>query len=132
MELSDRIENSPYAESWNVAGEIYGAMAALRYCEEHGFSPVVLHYDYEGVGEWALGTWKANTQVAKDYVEFLSTLTIKMGFKKVKGHSGDPLNERCDELAKNATVKREPAETTPDNVADNTHHESEANDSETL
>lgn len=100
VELSKRIDDSEYAEYWNIAGEIHGAMAALQYCEDNKLSPVILHYDYEGIGAWATGEWRAKSEIAADYIDFLCKLSIEVYFQKVRGHSGDPLNERCDELAR--------------------------------
>ena len=41
----------------NVAGEMHGAMYAVQWAFENGYSSVVIHYDYEGIEKWATGVW---------------------------------------------------------------------------
>ena len=43
----------------NVAGEMHGAMYAVQWAFENGYSSVVIHYDYEGIEKWATGVWSA-------------------------------------------------------------------------
>lgn len=67
-----------------------------------------MFYDYTGIEFWTDGSWEAKKPVAKEYVKKISVLeqSIKVEFEKVKAHSGNDLNERADELAKQAIQNR--------------------------
>lgn len=88
----------------NVAGEIKGAEAAMRYAKEHDRKELVIYHDYEGIAKWCLGEWKANKEGTKAYKAFYDAVSrqIQITFVKVKGHSGDTYNEMADQLAKQA------------------------------
>ena len=88
----------------NVAGEIEGAMHAMKYCLEHRIASLDIYYDYKGIECWAIGEWKTNRDGTKAYKEFYDSIKdiLKVTFHKVKGHSGDIGNDRADELAKQA------------------------------
>ena len=88
----------------NVAGEMYGAMYAVQWAFENGYSSVVLHYDYEGIEKWANGMWKANKPGTQEYQRKVKEYRqdLKIAFVKVLAHSGDFYNERADVLAKKA------------------------------
>lgn len=88
----------------NVAGEMYGAMYAVQWAFENGYSSVVLHYDYEGIEKWANHTWMARRQGTQAYQTFIdeSRQKIEIHFMKVLAHSGDLYNEMADLLAKKA------------------------------
>lgn len=88
----------------NVAGEIQGSMAAMRYCLENGIDDVIIYYDYEGIAKWALHEWKANKEGTKAYAEYYDSIKDKLTveFRHVKGHSGDKYNDMVDMLAKQA------------------------------
>ena len=49
----------------NVAGEMHGAMYAVQWAFENGYSSVVIHYDYEGIEKWATGVWSAKNPHTK-------------------------------------------------------------------
>ena len=49
----------------NVAGEIKGAEAAMRYAIEQGFRKLYIFHDYEGIAKWCLGEWKTNKEGTK-------------------------------------------------------------------
>ena len=44
-----RFVDDPLAEMHNVAGEIKGAEAAMRYALDHGYESIVIYHDYEGI-----------------------------------------------------------------------------------
>jgi len=88
----------------NVAGEIKGSQWAIEYAIKNDYKEIQLHYDYEGVEKWALGTWKANKEGTIAYQKYFSEIknNIKVYFVKVKAHSGDTFNDKADLLAKKA------------------------------
>lgn len=88
----------------NVAGEINGSMAAMKYCMENGKTKLDLYYDYEGIEKWCTGEWKANKTGTISYKKYYDSLkdTLDVRFIKVKGHSGDKYNDMADALAKQA------------------------------
>ena len=54
-------DNEECISSRNVAGEIFGALAAVKYAVEHPeYDGIVIYYDYMGIEKWAIGEWKAN------------------------------------------------------------------------
>lgn len=88
----------------NVAGELLGATRAIEIVKSRNCSEIDIYYDYSGIEKWAEHEWKTNTQGTAAYVEFIDNIRkeLKINFFKVKGHTGVELNERVDELAKNA------------------------------
>jgi len=98
-------DNDPaLASMHNVAGEIKGAEAAMRYAVEEGLREIVIYHDYEGIAKWCLGEWKTNKEGTKAYKEYYNSLKDKVNirFVKVKGHSNDKYNDMADMLAKKA------------------------------
>ena len=88
----------------NVAGEIEGAMLAMRFCLDHNIEEIDIYYDYEGVEKWCSGAWKTNKKGTTAYKHFYDSIKhrVKVNFIKVKGHSGDKYNDMADKLAKDA------------------------------
>ena len=86
----------------NVAGEIFGSMAAMEYAVNHGITNLSIYYDYMGISKWCTGEWKTNKEGTKAYKAYFDSLKDKLiiHFQKVKGHSGDEYNDLADELAK--------------------------------
>lgn len=96
------IGTSPEAsELHNVAGEIQGAIEATKWAIAHDEKIVICH-DYIGLSEWALGNWKTNKNLTKEYALFMKPYLHLVTFKKVAGHTGVSGNELADKLAKQA------------------------------
>ena len=88
----------------NVAGEIKGAEAAMRYAVEKGFRKLYIYHDYEGIARWCQGAWKTNKEGTKAYKEYFDSIKdqVEVVFVKVAAHTGDKYNEMADKLAKQA------------------------------
>ena len=65
---------------------------------------LTVYHDYEGIEKWYNGKWKAQSFVAVSYVEFVRKYasSVDVSFVKVEAHTGNPLNEEADRLAKAA------------------------------
>lgn len=88
----------------NVAGELLGTMQAVRWAIRNGHSAITIFHDYTGIAKWFYGDWKAESIVAKRYLEYMSGCKgkIRISFRKVAAHTGVEFNERADALAKQA------------------------------
>lgn len=88
----------------NVAGELAGAMQAMRIAEEKNIAALCIVHDYIGIEKWCTGEWKTNKEGTKAYQAFCEEAKhkIDISFEKVKSHSGDYYNDRVDQLAKKA------------------------------
>lgn len=102
--LSQAFDNPEYADSRNVAGEIEGAKQAILWALARGKKNLAIYYDYEGVKKWAVGEWRTNIKLTREYRDFFEEKSkyIRVTFHHVKSHSGIVYNERADELAKEA------------------------------
>jgi ribonuclease H-related protein len=91
----------------NVIGELAGAMSAISWAVDSGIKEVVVVHDYAGIGTWALGYWNANSEIAKDYVEFITSIKerINLRFEKVNGHCEIKWNEYADELTRRYQIR---------------------------
>lgn len=104
LTFSERFTDRELASMHNVAGEIMGALTVIRYCLERGVKALEIHHDYEGVGRWAEGSWKANKPGTQRYAAECraAAQSMELRFVKVKGHSGDKYNDMADALARKA------------------------------
>jgi len=100
-ELSFYGNNPSYTVSYQIAGEVSAAIAAIEWGLEHNLDKITIAYDYRGIELWATGDWQAKKAVSIDYVDKFNQLTkdIHVTFLKVKGHSGDTYNDQADQLA---------------------------------
>ena len=100
--FSGKVEEKDLAEMHNVAGEIKGAEAAMRYAIKNDYEKLVIYHDYEGISKWCTGEWKAKKKGTQDYKELFENVSkkLKVEFVKVQGHSGDKYNDIADMLAK--------------------------------
>lgn len=90
----------------NVAGEMLGAMYAVKWAIINGYSKIELRYDYEGIENWVQGVWKAKNELAKKYAEAMNEWkkSIHISFLKIAAHTNNKYNDMADELAKSALV----------------------------
>ena len=104
LALSEKFSDPESAKMRNVAGEINGAMRAMRFCLENGIDSLDLYYDYEGIEKWCTGAWKTNKSGTIAYKKYYDEIkqSVRVTFHKVKGHSGDKYNDMADRLAKDA------------------------------
>ena len=102
IHLSKAYDDEEMATMRNVAGEIYGSMAAMEYAVEHHIKELSIYYDYMGIAKWCTGEWKANKSGTIAYKKYFDKIKRKVHitFHKVKGHSGDTYNDLVDKLAK--------------------------------
>jgi len=93
-----------YCSARNVAGEISGAIHAVKAAISLGFSAIEVYYDYQGISAWADGSWATKQELTKMYKKTIDELSeqIEILFKKVAAHTGIKYNERADQLAKAA------------------------------
>lgn len=88
----------------NVAGEMLGAMFAVKYARNKRCKSIKICHDYTGIEYWANGYWKANNKFTAGYADYMQRngKEIDIYFEKVEAHTGVELNERADQLAKYA------------------------------
>ena len=104
LHMSKSFSDAEMASMRNVAGEIFGSMAAMDFAIEHGIKHIAIYHDYAGIEKWCTGDWRANkpgTIAYKKYYE-QAKKKVDITFCKVKGHSGDKYNDLADMLAKKA------------------------------
>ena len=91
----------------NVAGEMLGAMNAVKWAQEDGYPAVEIRYDYEGVEKWVTGVWRAKTLLTSKYAAHMQEAgkKIQISFCKVAAHTGNHYNEEADQLAKSALLR---------------------------
>ena len=91
-------------DSRQIIGELFACRKAIQKAISLGIKSLQIYFDYIGVELWANGEWEAKKEVTKDYLSFINSVKddIKLGFVKVKAHSGNPLNEEVDKYAKQA------------------------------
>ncbi len=101
--FSHKYDDAEASSMRNVAGEIAGAVFAMRYAVKFGIGSIEIFYDYEGIEKWATGRWKTNLAKTREYAEIYRQLSARVDIKftKVVGHSGDFYNDMADRLAKN-------------------------------
>lgn len=96
-----------YVQYRNVYGEVKGTEDAVRLAIDKGYKEVNIVYDYTGIENWALGNWKTNNNLTKEYAIEMQKLKekININFIKVKAHAkesdgGHKYNDLVDKLAK--------------------------------
>ena len=106
-ELSGVARDPGLVPSRNIAGETLAVIKATEWAVSKGYSSIHVICDYIGIPEWATGSWKAKTKVARDFRQFIlqkEAEGFSFSFEQVPGHSGIPGNERADQLAYQALM----------------------------
>lgn len=100
--------SSEFLEFRNVAAELEGVKEAIKWAIAYNKKKITIYYDYEGIGKWADGTWKAKKKLTQQYVAFLrdKRTLISVEFIKVPAHSGIEYNEAADSLAKASLLEK--------------------------
>ena len=88
----------------NVAGEMLGAMYAVKTARKNGYKSILICYDYLGIEMWATGKWKTNNVYTKKYAAYMKEQNryLQISFQKIAAHTGEKWNEEADRLAKEA------------------------------
>lgn len=104
IRINGRSTDEKLTKYKNVAGELMGAMEAVKFAINNNMSKITIHYDFTGIRHWALGEWKPNNCLAKSYQKFYNDIKgiIDYDFVKVKSHSGNEFNNEADRLARKA------------------------------
>ena len=100
--------NADFLKLRNVAAELEGVKESINWAIAYNKTRIKIYYDYEGIGKWADGSWKANNDVTRKYVEFINKnkMLVTIEFCKVPAHSGIEYNEQADKLAKNSLLEK--------------------------
>lgn len=104
-ELNGFGDNEEMAIMRNIAGELLGAIEAVKEAKRLGLSKIFIYYDYLGIELWPNKEWNSRKSFVKDYVEFINNERAngtEINFIKVPAHTGVELNELADNLAKKA------------------------------
>lgn len=100
--------NADFLDLRNVAAELEGVKESVKWAIAYDKTRIKIYYDYDGIGKWADGLWKANKEITRQYVNFISEKRrlIIIEFCKVPAHSGIEYNEMADKLAKNSLLEK--------------------------
>ena len=58
IELSGKYNNKENLSMRNVAGELLGAIEAMKWALSNRIKDINIYYDYEGIERWALGIFQ--------------------------------------------------------------------------
>lgn len=88
---------------WQVCGEVYAALNAIKTAIRSGFKSVEIWHDMIHLSAWPLGYYSVHPgSIAEKYVETYQEYAKEISIKFVKesAHDGELFNERADRLAK--------------------------------
>lgn len=100
---SDAAKDTSKKNIRQIAGELKGAIKAVKYALKKGEKRVVVFHDYEGVCHHATGFWERREESSIKYYKDMNELIssgIEVIFVKVDSHTGDLFNELVDEMCK--------------------------------
>lgn len=100
--ISDMGIDQEAAKMRNVAGEIQGAMLAMKYCVDNNIDTVKIYHDYVGIAAWCTGDWKAKNVFTQGYKKYYDEIRdrVNIEFVKVAAHMNNEFNEMADKAAK--------------------------------
>ncbi len=78
LHMSKSFSDAEMASMRNVAGEIFGSMAAMEYAVNHGITNLSIYYDYMGISKWCTGEWKANKKGTIAYRDYYNKIKTKV------------------------------------------------------
>lgn len=107
--IQERGADQNMAKMRNVAGEILGAVKAIKLAQNLGMRKLTIFHDYEGISAWPLGKWKCKKKETRKYTMIVwgaMEAGLKIYFNHIKGHSGNVQNDEADQLAKLAVGLR--------------------------
>lgn len=95
-------DNPQSLEQRNVAGEMLGAMYAVKFAMLNGFQAIEIRYDYQGIEKWVTGEWRSKTELTRKYAAAMRgwSKSIAITFTKVAAHTNVKYNELADKMAK--------------------------------
>lgn len=80
-----------------IAGECEAVLEAVRtILDERDGEKLIIFYDYQGLPEWANGTWKAKNEITKKYQEEVQEA---MKYVEIKFIKIDAAANKADALA---------------------------------
>lgn len=95
-------EFNKFPESRQIGGELHAVIEGLDWCWGQHYRHVTVIYDFIGIQKWADGEWRTSKPVSRWYWQqihkYKALLDIRWHW--TRGHSGHPLNELADKLAK--------------------------------
>lgn len=106
-EISIKGNNQNFINERNIAGEVLAVFNAVDWTISNGYDKLAIFYDLQGIGEWACGNWKTNTNCSQFFKKFILDKKdiLDIEFQKVKGHSNNIYNNKADNLAKGAVLE---------------------------
>lgn len=106
-EISIKGNNPKFVNERNIAGEVIAVFNAVDWVLSNGYDKLTIFYDLQGIGEWASGNWRTNTNCSQFFQKFILDKkdVLDIEFQKVKGHSNNIYNNKADKLAKGAILE---------------------------
>lgn len=103
--LLQRLKDKKYLKLNQIAGEIRGALNAIKFAIEHGYKKITIYHDYNGLGHWVNGDWAARKPFSKYYLDKIHYFNQFIDIKliEVTGHSDNKGNNLADFMAKLAS-----------------------------
>ena len=92
----------------NISGEVFAVIEAISYAVEKSKEKLLICHDYNGIGKWARGEWKADKEISKLLISIIKKFSdiLEIKFIQVSGHSVNKFNRIADRLATEAYGKK--------------------------